>query len=635
MDSPIAKGAAGLGLAYAGFKILDSKLALGHDLSFAVKMLPTLKGVETLCAKPEYSIVDVWLESMAKQPKKDFIIFENRRMTFMDAERTSNQMAHWLLGKGLQSGDTVALDMENKPEFVCWWLAAAKIGVKVALLNYNLKKKALSHSVNVSHSKGIICDVDTEAAVADIQGDLGAEVFYWGSKTPLHVKTEHTVNYDDLLGISSELPDKKHRAGIRFKDIFGYIYTSGTTGLPKAANIMHLKIYTMGASFAAIGGVNSKDVVYTCLPIYHSAGGGIGVMMSIITGATLCLSRKFSNSRFWREISENDCTVVQYIGELCRYLVNYAKANPDVYKIKHKLRMAVGNGLRPEVWDDFQDGFAIDQVAEFYGATEGNGALINLCHRSDKASRGAVGRAGALITKVQGFKIAKFDVENEEPVRGKDGRCVECAPGEAGELLMPILQGKSTTEFVGYTDEKATAKKLISDAFEKGDQYFRSGDLLRKDEKGYFFFVDRIGDTFRWKGENVSTMEVSEVVSEFPGIAEANVFGVKVPGVQDGRACLAAVTLQEGADIDFAAFKKHIADNLPTYARPLFLRYLPAEGGPSTGTFKQQKVALRDQGVDPSKVGGDPLHWLNPATGSYEPFTQALHEDLEAGKAKL
>jgi fatty-acyl-CoA synthase len=376
------------------------------------------------------------------------------------------------------------------------------------------------------------------------------------------------------------------------------------------------------------------DRLYTCLPIFHSAGGGIGVIGCILTGATLVLARKFSASRFWPEISGYGCTGFQYIGELGRYLVNYAKEHPEVYNYPHKLKVAVGNGMRPEVWDDFQDGFKIPLVAEFYGATEGNGVLINFSERADKESRGAVGRAGAIVGKVVVAKIARFDVETEELVRGPDGLCVECGFNEPGELLFPNIKDDPGKSFKGYTDPKATAKKLAGDVFAKGDSWFRSGDLLQKDSKGFFYFVDRIGDTFRWKGENCSTMEISEIVSSVEGVEEANVYGVKVPGSLDGRACMVAISGPASLSTDekLGALLKLCQKELPKYAVPLFLRFLPQIE--ATATFKHQKVQLREQGCDP-KVVTDPMFWLPPGAGKYEPFGADQYQALENGQSKL
>lgn len=636
MQKAAAAGAATLAAGAVGFKALDSSMNLSADFKTIYRGAKPLLAINKLGKRTDdYSVADVFVDTVSKYGGETFTIFEHRRMTYGDMELFSTQLAHWLLKHGIQAGDVLALVMENKPEFIGWWLAMTKIAAQVALVNYSVKRKGLVHCIKVADSKAVVFDTDTEENVYDVEGDLEARLFYWGPCPPSRpFKDVTTVGHDQMLGLSIDGgPLKELRKGIKMMDNFGFIYTSGTTGLPKAANIMHIKIVAMGNLLGAAG-AGPGDRTHCCLPLFHSAGGGIGVLGCILTGSAIVISKKFSASRFWNEISAYGCTGFQYIGELGRFLVNYAKEHPEVYQIPHKLKFAVGNGLRPEVWDDFQDGFKIPAVLEFYGATEGNGALINYSAASDKASRGAVGRVGAILSKVLKPKIVKFDVETDEVVRGPDGLCIECGFMEPGELLFPNVQGDPTKTFKGYRDAKATAKKLLSDGFAKGDSWFRTGDLLAKDSRGFIYFVDRIGDTFRWKGENCSTTEVSEIVSSFPGVEEANVYGIKVPGCMDGRACMAAVQgragLQSQERLD--DLLELCRRELPKYSLPLFLRFLPEME--QTATFKQQKANLREQGCDP-KVVEDAMYWLSPVTGKYEPFGAAEYQGLESGQSKL
>jgi len=336
----------------------------------------------------------------------------------------------------------------------------------------------------------------------------------------------------------------------------------------------------------------------------------------IVSGCSLVLARKFSPRRFLADVQLYKCTVVQYIGELCRYLVNYMRENPT--KFKHSIRVAGGNGMRPEVWDEFQDGLNIQTVVEFYGATEGNGVLMNICHKKERHARGAIGRAGTIASFIMGEKIVRFNVETEEVERGPDGFCIECKPGEPGELIMPILSHRPSSQFVGYTDAESTKKKVLHNAFVKGDQYFRTGDLISKSNHQYFF-IDRIGDTFRWKGENVSTLEVSTIVSTAPGVLEANVYGVQVP-LHDGRACMVAITATEGFTLEGLA---KTCEELPTYARPMFVRVLEGEGD-QTATLKQVKGRMREEGCDPSRIP-EKLYCFEPELKIYIPFTQELY----------
>lgn len=636
--SSVATPLAGVGALAAAFA-LDRKFRLINDARLGMNLLPTLIALWRRLRLSSHSLADVWMESVRRFGSETFIVFEHRRMTFQDVDRVSNQMAHLLRQEGFQPGQALALMMENKPEYVCWWLAMAKIGVKVALLNYNLTGRGLAHCLcsAVQDCLGVVFDGECEANLHTIDAALHEhrmKLFCWGGQPRRSFQAPVlAVDYDQLLGFPySGDGFAELRRGIKFNDVFGYIYTSGTTGLPKAAKILHSKMYSL-SGICGILGLGPGDRLYTCLPLYHSAGGGLGTMSCLVSGATLVLARKFSASRFWTEISEQGCTAFQYIGELGRYLVNYAREHPEVTQIPHKLKGAVGNGLRPEVWDEFQDKFNIPVVTEFYGATEGNAALLNYCRKTDLASRGAIGKGGFFFDKVLKLRIVKFDVDAETPIRGANGFCIETSPGEAGELICPIDDNHPTRRFEGYTDSKATEKKVLRDVFTKGDAWFRTGDLLSKDSSGLWYFVDRIGDTFRWKGENVSTMEVSQVLSSFPGVEEANVYGVQVPGESDGRACMAALNcpeeLQSREKLD--AVQALCEKELPGYARPLFLRFLPSME--ITGTFKHQKVHLRNEGIDLTKVQ-DPIYVLHPASKRYERLDAAMLQELQH-RAKL
>jgi len=415
------------------------------------------------------------------------------------------------------------------------------------------------------------------------------------------------------------------RKGWKTSATWGFVYTSGTTGLPKAAIIQHLR-FMSALVFASAYGITGEDRLYLALPLYHSAAGIIGTGIMVFTGCTIFLRRKFSASQFMSDIRENDCTVFQYIGELCRYLLN-SPVKPD--ENKHKLKIAFGNGLRPDIWENFQTRFNIPYIGEFYAATEGNAPVMGLVGL-DGVGRGTIGRIGTLARRIFGHKIVKFDVDTETPIRGPDGFCIECKPGEPGELLGLIDAKDPTKEFVGYHGNKAgNEKKVLKNAFKKGDMYFRTGDLIKRDEFGYYYFVDRIGDTFRWKGENVATTEVAEVLSTIPGIKEANVYGVKVEGA-DGRAGMAAIVAEE--NLDFARVAQVLSKELPSYAIPLFLRIMPEIE--ITGTFKHRKVEMRDQGYNPSTIT-DKLYYLNTAKKIYEPLTPAIYQQLNSGKSRL
>jgi fatty-acyl-CoA synthase len=337
-----------------------------------------------------------------------------------------------------------------------------------------------------------------------------------------------------------------------------------------------------------------------------------------MSGGSIVIARKFSASQFWSDCVRHEVTTIQYIGELCRYLVN---SPPHPEERRHRIRSAMGNGLRPDVWQAFQERFAIPRIVEFYGATEGNLALLNTSGRL-----GAVGQLPGFVRKRLGIELVRYDVESESLVRGPDGLCERCAPNEAGELLIQIT---GSTRFEGYTNSSASEKKILRDAFVKGDAYFRTGDLLRVDEDGFYYFVDRIGDTFRWKGENVATSEVAEVITVDPGIAEANVYGVAIPN-QDGRAGMAALVVN--SDFDLERLSDAIHRGLAAYARPVFLRILPEME--ITGTFKHRKVDLVREGFDPRQIS-DAIYFRDSAQGRYVPLDAALCDSILTGETRL
>jgi fatty-acyl-CoA synthase len=339
---------------------------------------------------------------------------------------------------------------------------------------------------------------------------------------------------------------------------------------------------------------------------------------ALLSGGTLVIARRFSAKRFWSDCTQHDVTAFQYIGELCRYLLN-SPPHPD--ERRHQIRCAIGNGLRPEIWEPFQQRFQIPRIVEFYGATEGNLALINV---SGKV--GAIGQFPPFLRKAVGIEVVRFDIESEEIVRGADGFCQRCDSDEAGELLIKIT---GTARFEGYTSEAATEKKVLRNAFEEGDAYFRSGDLLRLDAEGFFYFVDRIGDTFRWKGENVATSEVAEVISAAAGIEEANVYGVSISGT-DGRAGMAALVTNDDFDMD--VLSRLVEDGLASYARPIFVRILQQMD--ITGTFKHRKLDLVREGFDPAQLS-DRLFFRDPEKGRYVPLDASAFERIESGQIRL
>jgi len=367
----------------------------------------------------------------------------------------------------------------------------------------------------------------------------------------------------------------------------------------------------------------ASDCMYDCLPMYHTAGGLLATGAVLVKGGSVVIRERFSAREFWDDVVRWDCSLVQYIGEFCRYLVN---SPPHPKERAHRLRLACGNGLRPDVWPQFRDRFNIPEIIEFYAATEGNVSLFNF-----EAKEGAVGRLPWWIAARFPSKIVRFDVERQQPVRDERGFCIECGPDEPGEVIGKIMRDASRPgqRFEGYANSAETDRKILHDVFRKGDSWFRTGDLMRKDKNGYFYFIDRIGDTFRWKGENVSTTEVEAAVDDFDGILEANVYGVAVPG-RDGRAGMAAIVAKE--NLNLTALREHLAQRLPEYARPVFLRI--RDDNDVTTTFKQKKVDLVKEGFDPSRTT-DPIYFNDPQRKAFVRLDAALHDDITAGRIRL
>lgn len=596
----------------------------GRAVGFASKFGRALAPAVRFGPTRRVEISDSFAEHFQRRPDQPALVGESSWMTWGELDRQANRVANWALGQGLSRGDVVALLMENRPEYVATWLGLSRAGVVTALLNTNLAGDRLAHCIREAGTSHMIVGSELAEGAASALPELETkpELLLASRDAETDAEAEgllEATSFDAACGAAGDaaVPERVREARLGGDGLF-YIYTSGTTGLPKAARVSHSKAMTTALACWKMQTLTPADRLYCCLPLYHSAGGMMAAGGILMAGGTLVIARKFSASRFWRDCVQHDVTVFQYIGELCRYLLN-SPPHPD--ENRHRIRTAMGNGLRPEVWEPFVERFKLPRIVEFYGATEGNMALINL-----DGKVGAIGYVPAFLRKAQGIRIVRFDVVEEEVVRGADGFCTEADVDEPGELLIKI---NSTQRFEGYTNEEASKKKILSDVFEAGDAYFRTGDLLKLDEDGYFYFVDRIGDTFRWKGENVSTNEVAEVLAVERGIEEANVYGVEVPGA-DGRAGMAAIVATDEFDLD--AFGRRIEQELAFYARPLFVRLLPEME--ITGTFKHRKVDLVKEGFDPAALS-DPIYYRDPEKAAYVPLDPVAFDRIVRGEIRI
>ncbi|MEL7028080.1 MAG: long-chain-acyl-CoA synthetase [Pseudomonadota bacterium] len=590
---------------------------LHREIAFAAGVSRTLLRINHLKPGARINVADELEKSVDRHGVRPALLFDDQVMTYADMEARANRYANWALSQGLRPGDAVALFMENRPDYICAWFGLAKAGVAAALINSQLVGRQLSHCLRISGARLLIGGSELAEALADLDEDVSAEFDIWTTGAPTAFQDLDAA----LAATTMARPNAALRAALTGKDVAFLIYTSGTTGLPKAARIPAMRALTMMLGFAAIANSRPDDVVYAPLPLYHAVGGVVAVGIALTTGGAFATRRQFSPSAFWSDCVKFRATIFQYVGEICRYLTNTPPGENDT---AHRLRMAIGNGLRPDVWREFQDRFQIPEIREYYGSTEGNISIINY-----DGGRQAIGRVPGYAQGIFGVRIVKFDIEKEEPVRGPDGRLIECDPDEAGEAIGKINPKNSRLNFEGYTDKKATNAKVLRDVFKPGDAWFRTGDLMKRDRQGYFYFVDRIGDTFRWKGENVATTEVAEILSSAEGLEQVNVYGVEVPG-HNGRAGMAAIVAEDGFDL--ARLHEIAAKELPKYARPLFIRLQPDME--STGTFKHRKVELVKEGFDPEAIA-DQLYFDDPSGGGYAPVTAEVYRQIVSGEVRV
>jgi fatty-acyl-CoA synthase len=541
-------------------------------------------------------------------------------LSYRELAASVNRYARWALEQGLTTGDVVCLLMPNCPDYLAIWLGLTRVGVVVSLLNTNLTGEVLAHSINIVSPRYVI-------VAAALTPALRAALPHISAACGLHGAADGFCELPrvDLAAaqLSAEAITAQEQPPPSLDDRALHIYTSGTTGLPKAANVSHLRVMQWSHWFAGLMNTQPDDRMYNCLPLYHSVGGVVATGATLVGGGTVVLRERFSASEFWKDIVAERCTLFQYIGELCRYLLTAA---PQPWETQHSLRLCCGNGLRPEVWEPFRNRFHIPRILEYYAATEGSFSLYNCEGRP-----GAIGRIPPFLSHRMPVALVKFDQGTGVPLRDESGRCTRCEVNEAGEAIGEIsgAAGKHGGRFEGYADPAAAEKKILRDVFAPGDAWYRTGDLMRKDEQGFYYFVDRMGDTFRWKGENVSTGEVTAVVTSYPGVIDAAVYGVAVPGA-DGRAGMAAVAVRP--EFELAGFREHLAARLPDYARPAFLRIVSAIE--ITGTFKLRKQELSVEGYDRTKIS-DPLYFDDRARAAYTPLDEALYQRLQSGNMRV
>ncbi|MEV3902141.1 long-chain-acyl-CoA synthetase FadD6 [Mycobacterium sp. NPDC050551] len=572
--------------------------------------VPTIvRGVVTgFGARPsaKTSIGKVFQDRAARYGDNVFLKFEDQELTYREANETVNRYAAVLAARGVGHGDVVGIMLKNSPEPVLIMLAAVKCGAISGMLNYNQRGDVLEHSLGLLSATVVVADPD----FVDPIKESGAD-------------TDALLTLDELKRLAEEAPTENPAtaSAVLAKDKAFYIFTSGTTGMPKASVMTHYRWLRALAGFGGLGmRLNSDDILYCCLPLYHNNALTVALSSVLNSGATLALGKSFSASKFWDDVIRYDATAFVYIGEICTYLLNQPEKDTDR---KHRVRVIGGNGLRPAIWDDFTERFGIDRVCEFYAASEGNTAFVNFFN-VDKTT-------GICPTPVA---FVEYDEESGDPVRDDKGRVKKVKNGEPGLLLSKV---SNFQPFDGYTDEKESEKKLVRDAFKKGDVWFNTGDLMRSQGFGHAAFTDRLGDTFRWKGENVATTEVEAAVSSDPQVEECTVFGVEVPDT-GGKAGMVAIQLKDGKEFDGKALAKAAFDKLPIYAVPLFVRVV--EELAHTSTFKSQKVDLRKEGYGGNSGEGDeeandiedPIYVLSGKDEGYVEYYDEYLGEVKDGK---
>ncbi|KAJ2989651.1 hypothetical protein NUW58_g3365 [Xylaria curta] len=617
--------------ALAASMYLDARFAIRNDLRQGSKKLFIMLSMRYIAQKTRENKLLIYnaLEDRAGTPEGNNValIFEGRQWTYTELFNALQPIANWLLKDlGVKKGEVVAVDGCNTPEFVMILLALEAIGATAALLNCNLTGNALVHSVKLSRSRFIIADKQIQNLVSAVESELrneGIETIYY------------SPDFIETLKDTEPLP-KERRMGLDPMGTAIILYTSGTTGLPKGVILPRMRLLLLGRGIGGYLRLKPGERIYTCLPLYHATALLLGMLPCLFIGATIVLGRKFSHSTFWKEVRQSKATHVQYVGELCRYLVN---APPSPLDRDHNVRVAWGNGMRADVWERFRERFGIECINELYGASDGMSFMSNA--NRGNFSRDAIAIRGPLWHLLnQGEKRVLIDPDTQEVIRGKDGWAIEAKADEVGEMINWIdatEPDRGTPQY--FNNKSATEKRRISDVFRKGDLWFRSGDLFKLDGQGRLYFIDRLGDTFRWHSENVSTTEVGDVLGTFPQVAEANVYGVLVPNA-DGRAGCAALLptddVLNGNKMDFAALAAHCLEKLPRYAVPLFVRV--TKNLDYTGTHKVLKGKLRSEGIDLSAIkesSDDQMYWLSPGSQAYVPFEKKDFDGLKAGKVRL
>ncbi|KAF5290911.1 hypothetical protein FQR65_LT11493 [Abscondita terminalis] len=568
--------------------------------------------------KQNYTVPKLFGQLLKSHPQKLAIYSEEKSWTYEQVNEYSNQIANYFKSCGFKKGDCIALLLENRVEYVCIWLGLSKLGVITALINTNLVNDPLLHSFKVAKSKAVIFGNNHADAMKNVAHKLNMELYQLNEDDNTSTVNKCVRLKKELEKTSSEEPEEIE---LSCRSPLVYIYTSGTTGLPKAAIISHIRFTFMATAFNSMAGLKEHDIIYNPLPLYHTAGGMVGMGQTILFGLGCTIRKKFSASNYWKDCAKFKCTVAQYVGEICRYVLSASNKE----SVNHSVRAIFGNGLKPQIWKEFVNTFKIKEVYEFYGATEGISNMINIDN-----TPGCIGFIPRYASFMYPVTLIKCNMVTGDPIRDSNGFCMRCGINEPGLVINKINYKSALQSFKGYADEKATSSKILQNVFSEGDSYFNSGDILEQDEFGYYYFRDRTGDTFRWKGENVSTSEVEGIISNIVKLNDAVVYGVEIPNTE-GRAGMAAIVDTDNS-LDLKELAKGLKENLPSYAVPVFIRVMKSV--PMTGTYKLKKTELQTDGYDLEKVK-DQMYFYDNKSKTYVELTQQLYSDIVAGKISI
>jgi acyl-CoA synthetase (AMP-forming)/AMP-acid ligase II len=607
---------------------LDGRYHLKKDLRNMMGSRRAAKQWEKAVKTNRQSLYYLFEDAVIRRQNEDCIWSRTGCFTWNQAYDRVNQYVQWYLSQGVKPNDLVGFYLQNSPDFIFAWLGLWAVGAAPAMINYNLSGKALLHCLKISGAKMLLVDEEMElrGRIEDVKETLEADMGMTIVVLDPPVK-------NDIYGLEAKRPEDAYREGVKGDWQMCLFYTSGTTGIPKGCAVNVDRGFQVGSTReAGVSLTVDSDRWFDSMPMYHGTGG-VTAVTQMMTGITLCIGKKFSTSKFWSEVRDSKATWITYVGETARYLL---AAPPHTQDKDHCVRAMYGNGLRPDVWTKFRERFGVTEVVEFFNSTEGVFSLVNYSRGDYLAS--SVGHHGLIMratTKGAYVPVLVDQVSGEIAKDPKTGFAYRQPYETGGEIIVNVPDEKV---FPGYfNNPEATAKKFERNVFKKGDLWYRTGDALRRTADGRWFFMDRLGDTFRWKGENVSTAEVSEVLGKYPGIVEANVYGVQLPN-HDGRAGCAALFIDPNMrkGFDYGGLLKHARTHLPKYAVPIFIRVV--QKMTPIHNNKQNKAPLREEGVDPDKVkAGDEIWWVDGhGKGmTYVEFGKGHWEDLHGGRARL